>query len=190
MNHTTSDVISLETRIGYDASYDNFRGESIYSAVDSDDIAHVLINMDNGHDLRTTGFDKDLNVAYDVTSSSANGNRINDFGLDNLGSIYFTGYQSSKFMSRSASLLSECGIDNNNCNGVANWENGQNNMFAAQNKLYRFWGDFDHEINYNSPSEGASSTFDMIGYHNYNVCLLYTSPSPRDATLSRMPSSA
>ena len=24
----------------------------------------------------------------------------------------------------------------------------------------------------------------------YNVCLLYTSPSPRDATLSRMPSSA
>ena len=25
---------------------------------------------------------------------------------------------------------------------------------------------------------------------NYNACLLYTSPSPRDATLSRMPSSA
>ena len=24
----------------------------------------------------------------------------------------------------------------------------------------------------------------------YNLCLLYTSPSPRDATLSRMPSSA
>ena len=28
-----------------------------------------------------------------------------------------------------------------------------------------------------------------IGYR-YDVCLLYTSPSPRDATLSRMPSSA
>ena len=26
--------------------------------------------------------------------------------------------------------------------------------------------------------------------HRYNTCLLYTSPSPRDATLSRMPSSA
>ena len=26
--------------------------------------------------------------------------------------------------------------------------------------------------------------------HIYKVCLLYTSPSPRDATLSRMPSSA
>ena len=27
-------------------------------------------------------------------------------------------------------------------------------------------------------------------YTNINICLLYTSPSPRDATLSRMPSSA
>ena len=26
--------------------------------------------------------------------------------------------------------------------------------------------------------------------HKVNICLLYTSPSPRDATLSRMPSSA
>ena len=26
--------------------------------------------------------------------------------------------------------------------------------------------------------------------HRANICLLYTSPSPRDATLSRMPSSA
>ena len=29
-----------------------------------------------------------------------------------------------------------------------------------------------------------------ITYDHYNTCLLYTSPSPRDATLSRMPSSA
>ena len=28
------------------------------------------------------------------------------------------------------------------------------------------------------------------GSHIFNACLLYTSPSPRDATLSRMPSSA
>ena len=26
--------------------------------------------------------------------------------------------------------------------------------------------------------------------HKFRICLLYTSPSPRDATLSRMPSSA
>ena len=30
----------------------------------------------------------------------------------------------------------------------------------------------------------------IIPIEEYNNCLLYTSPSPRDATLSRMPSSA
>ena len=39
------------------------------------------------------------------------------------------------------------------------------------------WG--DHE----------ARTLEDMGYPNW-VCLLYTSPSPRDATLSRMPSSA
>ena len=29
-----------------------------------------------------------------------------------------------------------------------------------------------------------------IDFDEYQLCLLYTSPSPRDATLSRMPSSA
>ena len=29
-----------------------------------------------------------------------------------------------------------------------------------------------------------------VGIHNVTVCLLYTSPSPRDGLLSRMPSSA
>ena len=30
----------------------------------------------------------------------------------------------------------------------------------------------------------------VVGADNLGTCLLYTSPSPRDATLSRMPSSA
>ena len=30
----------------------------------------------------------------------------------------------------------------------------------------------------------------MMRRHREHICLLYTSPSPRDATLSRMPSSA
>ena len=59
MNHTTSDVISLETQIGYSDDYDSYRSEDIYSAVDSNDIAHVLIHMDRHghHDLRSHGFD-------------------------------------------------------------------------------------------------------------------------------------
>ena len=35
-----------------------------------------------------------------------------------------------------------------------------------------------------------SSKFPQVDVRLHNVCLLYTSPSPRDATLSRMPSSA
>ena len=38
-------------------------------------------------------------------------------------------------------------------------------------------------------SIGATEFSNKIGAH-LNTCLLYTSPSPRDATLSRMPSSA
>ena len=39
---------------------------------------------------------------------------------------------------------------------------------------------------------GCSSRFPyyMNAYGFHTICLLYTSPSPRDATLSRMPSSA
>jgi len=166
MNHTTSDVISLASRIGYHSFADAYWSDSIYSAVDSDDIAHVLIDMYNGHDLRTTGFDQDLNVAYDVVSQQwSSSHATTDFGLDNSGSIYFTGFHNSQFMYRTASLLSECGSDNTNCYGVDTWSSGQSGMSASGHRLYRFWGDYDHEINYNSPSEGASSSFDAIGYH-------------------------
>ena len=44
------------------------------------------------------------------------------------------------------------------------------------------------EINYDA---GVSGLFvPTIKNLKINICLLYTSPSPRDATLSRMPSSA
>ena len=37
---------------------------------------------------------------------------------------------------------------------------------------------------------GANITVELAAGGPVNACLLYTSPSPRDATLSRMPSSA
>ena len=41
------------------------------------------------------------------------------------------------------------------------------------------------------PIDNINRTFKVKGRRvNYTSCLLYTSPSPRDATLSRMPSSA
>ena len=37
---------------------------------------------------------------------------------------------------------------------------------------------------------GLDAMWQLVGFHLVWHCLLYTSPSPRDATLSRMPSSA
>ena len=47
----------------------------------------------------------------------------------------------------------------------------------------------DYEVDYMSSSADYMSDIDDQ-YAHYYTCLLYTSPSPRDATLSRMPSSA
>ena len=42
-----------------------------------------------------------------------------------------------------------------------------------------------------TPQPGARELLDELSAKGHNIgCLLYTSPSPRDATLSRMPSSA
>ena len=46
----------------------------------------------------------------------------------------------------------------------------------------------DFHIN-NTHAQGNGETF-KLSAENLATCLLYTSPSPRDATLSRMPSSA
>ena len=43
---------------------------------------------------------------------------------------------------------------------------------------------------YNIGTDGEKGTSDDILVQTDTTCLLYTSPSPRDATLSRMPSSA
>ena len=45
-------------------------------------------------------------------------------------------------------------------------------------------------VSFASMSEEMARFFDAIVRARQNICLLYTSPSPRDATLSRMPSSA
>ena len=44
------------------------------------------------------------------------------------------------------------------------------------------WSFYDHQL---ETLKHSKNGFDIL-----LVCLLYTSPSPRDATLSRMPSSA
>ena len=65
-------------------------------------------------------------------------------------------------------------------------------------KLNDLKNDFLNEFSKIQDLEGPSYLYDPIKYFVKSpgkrlrpiICLLYTSPSPRDATLSRMPSSA
>ena len=58
------------------------------------------------------------------------------------------------------------------------------NLFNNKSFKLKFVYDVDYKL-----TQKISKKFNCAGLKNYN-CLLYTSPSPRDATLSRMPSSA
>ena len=61
---------------------------------------------------------------------------------------------------------------------------GAHNPFLPNHLSYRTF--------VNGESRTVDSDFGTVGTRGFrfNTCLLYTSPSPRDATLSRMPSSA
>ena len=62
------------------------------------------------------------------------------------------------------------------------WGFGASLASVRPGSPYEQWG---------SPEQpAAGDSFEQWGYSLASACLLYTSPSPRDATLSRMPSSA
>ena len=63
---------------------------------------------------------------------------------------------------------------------------------ALFKKGYLLYGLFEGKQQISSTKEVilVEGYTDVIGLSQYGICLLYTSPSPRDATLSRMPSSA
>ena len=54
----------------------------------------------------------------------------------------------------------------------------------------RLWGTFPKILGHYAREEKIFSIEDAISKMTYKTCLLYTSPSPRDRTRSRMPSSA
>ena len=80
-----------------------------------------------------------------------------------------------------------------NSNGALDWK-----FYPEKNTISLKPGEvhtvkFFVENESNQPTSG-SATFNVspspFGIYLNKICLLYTSPSPRDATLSRMPSSA
>ena len=66
--------------------------------------------------------------------------------------------------------------------------------FVAAMAALLLWGDGAVQMPYTASWKlfkwYPMLTLPLFIYMGYMICLLYTSPSPRDATLSRMPSSA
>ena len=74
------------------------------------------------------------------------------------------------------------------------WIYGMIALFLIALQLLNVSGSSNPEINWkrfeDMAKDGAVDKVDVINLKYAYVCLLYTSPSPRDRTRSRMPSSA
>ena len=89
--------------------------------------------------------------------------------------------------------ISQLGVDLEESDGAQ--DIGFDSFFMFDDPSSGYFGDmwFAENQEYyraNSQNEGILPVFNSQTYPNTNSCLLYTSPSPRDRTRSRMPSSA
>ena len=68
----------------------------------------------------------------------------------------------------------------------------QSQALAAVDQQSQLWQEYRDNLISNQPTRlaGNQTSDDNASSDTVTACLLYTSPSPRDATLSRMPSSA
>ena len=72
-----------------------------------------------------------------------------------------------------------------------NYKNLNDSERSIIGQIYRLNETVEMAAKNFDPSILANYCYDLAkAYHKFYHCLLYTSPSPRDATLSRMPSSA
>ena len=93
--------------------------------------------------------------------------------------IFIDGLVISKFSRAVFEDMKKGGITAANCT-CSVWHNFQDTMsnIAQWKYWFREWDDILIQVH------------DVKDIEQAKACLLYTSPSPRDATLSRMPSSA
>ena len=74
--------------------------------------------------------------------------------------------------------------------GFRKWKDGDIKPLAelcADPEVMRF---FLNPLSYEQSENLLKKLNELFKLHHYGACLLYTSPSPRDRTRSRMPSSA
>ena len=99
--------------------------------------------------------------------------------MDNIGGFYYLN-------SADIRIGSDASIKNITCNNVASNTEKSDVSGAAEN----VWKNGDKVMVEENGVWYPSVILDTKPGDQYYICLLYTSPSPRDRTRSRMPSSA
>ena len=67
---------------------------------------------------------------------------------------------------------------------------GKTTLVKMLSEISNFEVSISHTTRQPRPTETPKEDYFFVNEQEFKSCLLYTSPSPRDATLSRMPSSA
>ena len=122
-----------------------------------------------------------------VDNSSSNPTITLAVGSDNRTATYTSGDNSTALVFRYT--IQSGDIDTN---GISIRENAlDNNSSTISDLAGNIATDFTHSaVDNNSSYKVFASTFTVDNFTMSDTCLLYTSPSPRDLSTSRMPSSA
>ena len=145
-----------------------------------------IINGDFGIWQRGTSFSNPSSLAYTadrwaIYYDGSGATRTISQQAFTTGAAPVSGYESSFFYRYAVSVAGS----GNTANLLRQYiENVRN--FAGQTATVSFWA--KASANITVPSVGTTQNFGTGG--SPSACLLYTSPSPRDRTRSRMPSSA
>ena len=127
------------------------------------------------------------NIVLKITSKN-----LVEFNSDNLASVDVA-IEFSTPDNALSNLGKLAAIGINTVCGTTGWLDSYDSIceaFSDNQSAFLYASNFSIGVNlFFAINEKLASL--MKGYNDYNIsCLLYTSPSPRDATLSRMPSSA
>ena len=162
---TTNDGASASTTVNNNADISMTKTASPTTADEGDDVTYTVTVLNNGAAQATT---------LAVTDACPSGTTFVS-SSPSTGTTYATGTWTIGTLNNAASATLDL---------VCNVDAGQ-----SGNMLTNTVATADISMDQTDPdttNDGASASTTV----NNDACLLYTSPSPRDATLSRMPSSA
>ena len=163
--------------------WDNYRGEGIVISIVDDGLDHQHPDINGNYDA---------NYSYDWCNDDSDPapNSWNGHGTAAAGVAAAVG-NNSLYVSGAAweatlggSTLIACWSGDSTEADALSFENDDIDIYSNS------WGPADDGETLSGPGPLTLAAFEEDAYNGRKGCLLYTSPSPRDGLLSRMPSSA